>query len=99
MNLNDITSKSSQDAVSNAHQHAPPGSRLAKVLRIAGRILLALVSLAIALFCGFGFLDSFEPGNGLIWKIGYGALACGFFAGAVLFVRGCRANRQQLENQ
>ena len=40
------------------------------------RILGALALIAIALFCGFGFLASFEPGNGWQWKAGYGALGC-----------------------
>jgi hypothetical protein len=58
--------------------------RLGQILRMLARILAALVLLAIALFCAFGFLASFEPGNGLIWKVGYGALGCGFLFGAVL---------------
>jgi len=63
-------------------------SRLGQILRMLARILAALVLLAMALFCAFGFLASFEPGNGLIWKVGYGALACGFLVGAVAFLRG-----------
>jgi hypothetical protein len=64
----------------------------AQVMKILARILGALVLLAMALFCAFGFLASFEPGNGLIWKLGYGALACGFLVGAVALFRGGRKN-------
>lgn len=39
-------------------------------------ILGALALLAIALFCGFGFLRSFEPRNGWEWKARYGTLGC-----------------------
>ena len=49
----------------------------------------AVALLALGLFCGFGFLASFEPGNGLAWKAVYGSLTFGFLAGAVaLFRRG-----------
>jgi hypothetical protein len=40
------------------------------------RILGALALLAIAMFFVFCFLASFESGNGLLWKLGYGALGC-----------------------
>ena len=59
-----------------------------RVLKMIARIFGAFVLLAVALFCVFGFLASFEPGNGLIWKAGYGALACGFLVGAVALFRG-----------
>jgi hypothetical protein len=62
--------------------------RLGQILRMLARILAALVLLAMACFCVFGFLASFEPGNGLIWKVGYGALACGFLIGAVALFLG-----------
>jgi hypothetical protein len=63
-----------------------------RLLRILARILGALVLLAFALFCGFGFLASFEPGNGWQWKAGYGALGCACLFGAVtlLLPRGAR---------
>ncbi len=41
------------------------------------RIVLAMLLFCVAAFCVFGFLASFEPGNGVQWKVGYGALACG----------------------
>ena len=50
--------------------------------------------LAMVLFCAFGFFASFEPGNGLIWKLGYGALACGFLVGAVALLLGVRRKRR-----
>lgn len=66
----------------------PIMNRLLRVVQILGRILGAMSLLAVALFCVFGFLASFEPGNGLPWKIGYGALGCGCLAGSVaLFLR------------
>ena len=61
-------------------------------MKILARILGALVLLAISFFCVFGLLASFEPGNGLIWKVGYGALACGFLVGAVALFRGDKKN-------
>jgi hypothetical protein len=57
--------------------------RLKTLLRIVGALML----LATSLFCTFGFLASFEPGNGFIWKVGYGTLACGFLFGAVALLR------------
>jgi uncharacterized membrane protein len=57
------------------------------------RIVGAFMLLALALFCLFGFLASFEPGNGLLWKAGYGALACGCFAMAVALLIPCRIKR------
>lgn len=71
----------------------PDARPVIKALGILARILGALVLLALFLFCAFGFLASFEPGNGLIWKVGYGALACGFLVGAVVLVRRGIANR------
>jgi hypothetical protein len=47
------------------------------------RILASLPLLAIAGFCVFGFLASFEPGNGMQWKVGYAALGWGCVAGAI----------------
>ena len=38
------------------------------------QILKSLALLSVAGFCGFGFLASFEPGNSLLWKAGYGLL-------------------------
>jgi hypothetical protein len=58
------------------------------VLQITVRILAALALLAIALFCSFGFLASFEPGNGFLWKAGYAALGCGCMTGAFVLFRG-----------
>jgi hypothetical protein len=42
------------------------------------RILGSFALMATSLFCVFGFLASFEPGNGSLWKIGYGTRACGW---------------------
>jgi hypothetical protein len=55
------------------------------------RIISAMVLLCVTAFCVFGFLASFEPGNGLPWKIGYGALVCGGLVGAVTLLVRTRA--------
>lgn len=47
------------------------------VVHAAARILTGLALVAVALFCVFGFLASFEPGNGLPWKVGYGVCGAG----------------------
>ncbi len=55
------------------------------------KVLLSLVLLAIAAFCSFGFLATFEPVDGaLAWRVGYGVaiLACLF--GALRLLRGGR---------
>ncbi|MBJ7256380.1 MAG: hypothetical protein JHD23_09180 [Akkermansiaceae bacterium] len=51
------------------------------------RILAGLALLAAACFCVFGFLASFEPGNGLFWKVVYGALFSGCSFGVVKLLR------------
>jgi len=91
MNANDITVQSGHEVSVNTRQRALLSSLPARVLGNLVRILVAFVSLAMSLFCGFGFLASFEPGpDALLWKIGYGALACVFLMGAVVLVRGLR---------
>jgi hypothetical protein len=61
--------------------------RLMRVLKILVQCLGVLALLAVALFCVFGFLASFEPGNGLPWKLGYGVLGCSCLTGAVALLR------------
>jgi hypothetical protein len=51
------------------------------------RILAGLALLAVACFCVFGFFASFEPGNGLLWKVVYGALFLGCLFGVVALFR------------
>jgi hypothetical protein len=53
------------------------------ILRIVGSLAL----LAIALFCAFGFIASFEPGNGWPWKVVYGVLFFGCLVGVVALLR------------
>jgi hypothetical protein len=60
---------------------------LFRVTPTLARTLGAFALLAIALFCGFGFLASFEPGNGLPWQVIYGVLGCGCLIGAVALLR------------
>jgi hypothetical protein len=57
------------------------------VMQTLARIFGALAMLAIALFCVFGFLAPFEPGNGFLWKVVYGAVGCAFMTGAVALSR------------
>ena len=49
------------------------GSIFSQQLSLVARILSALWLTMLALFCAFGFLASFEPGeNSLVWRTGYG---------------------------
>jgi hypothetical protein len=44
------------------------------------KLVVGVVLLVFAAFCGYGFLASFEPmegGSALAWKIGYGVLGLG----------------------
>lgn len=68
------------------------GRSATAVLRFLSRILGASAVVALGLFCGFGFLASFEPGNGLAWKVICGALMCGFLAGAFALGRSAVKN-------
>jgi hypothetical protein len=54
------------------------------------RVLLGLVLLAIAAFCSFGFLATYEPVDGaLAWRVGYVAAIIACLYGALrLFRRG-----------
>ena len=56
-------------------------------MQTVARIIGVLALLAIAAFCAFGFLASFEPGNGWEWKLGYGAVGCGCLVGVVALLR------------
>ena len=49
----------------------------------ANRGVATLVLLAMAGFCGFGFLASFEPPGHIAWKIGYALSGVACVAGAV----------------
>lgn len=46
------------------------------------KVVLALGLLAVAAFCVFGILATFEPGTALGWRVGYGAalVACTYAA-------------------
>jgi len=63
-----------------------PASPLDRILRS----LVGLILLALAGFCGFGFLASFEvPGPpGLPWKIGYAVAGIVLATGAAVQFRG-----------
>ncbi len=58
------------------------------VIRAVARILGSLALLGVSLFCVFGFLASFEPGNGVEFKLVYGVLGCGCLSGAVILILG-----------
>ncbi|MGH7969766.1 MAG: hypothetical protein ACREIC_13665, partial [Limisphaerales bacterium] len=82
---------SSTHLAKSAHDVRP----FTKFLRFLSRILAALVLLVSGLFCGFGFLASFEPGNGLAWRVVYGALTCCFLSGAFALGRCAMKNSAQ----
>ncbi|MGA2247251.1 MAG: hypothetical protein ABSH48_19850 [Verrucomicrobiota bacterium] len=66
----------------------PPVIRtVARIVSTLARALGAAALLAIASFCVFGFLAAVEPGNGWLWKVGYGAIGSGCLAGAVAMLR------------
>ncbi len=53
------------------------------------RIGFIAVVVAVVLFCGFGFLASFEPGVAIMWRVGYGVVGlAAIAAGAVAIVGG-----------
>ena len=61
-------------------------------MRAFSRILGALTLLALAAFCVFGFLASFEPSetSRLPWKVGYAAMTIVCLTGAVQLLRSGR---------
>lgn len=63
----------------NANRDVRSSSRF---LRLLSRIPGALLLLALGLAFGFAFLESFEPGNGLVWKLLFGALTSACLVGA-----------------
>jgi hypothetical protein len=61
---------------------------LKSTLVFSVRVVSTIVLFCVAGFCVFGFLASFEPNNrvlwnGLLWKVGYGALGCGCLISAI----------------
>lgn len=55
------------------------------------RILLSLVLLAVAAFCCFGLLATFEPvENALAFRVGYGIALVACLLGVVRLLRGSR---------
>ena len=50
-------------------------------LRLAGRLLYALILLACVLFCTFGFLAAGEPGVAVGWRVAYGVLGLAALVG------------------
>jgi hypothetical protein len=52
------------------------------------RVLLAFPLLLFGVFCAYGFLASFEPGDFLIFRILYPALGAVSVAGAVWMILG-----------
>ena len=53
------------------------------------RVLLGLFLLAFTAFCSFGFLATYEPGDGhLTWRIGFGVAIIASLYGVVRLLRG-----------
>jgi len=52
------------------------------VIAIVGSPLL----LAVAAFCVFGFLATFEPGQFMAFRIGYSIVGLGCIAGVILLI-------------
>ena len=53
------------------------------------RVLLALFLLAFTAFCSFGFLATYEPGDGhLTWRISYGIAIMASLYGVLRLLRG-----------
>src|SRR5579859_2097521 len=63
-------------------------------MKTPARVIGALALLALALFCVFGFLASFEPGNGWQWRLGYAALGCACLIGSVALLRSGGGSRK-----
>ena len=52
------------------------------------RVVMAVVLLLLAAFCGYGFLASFEPGAGLAFRIDYPVVGVvSILAAAILLLR------------
>ena len=52
------------------------------LIAIVGSLLL----LAVAAFCVFGFLATFEPGQFMAFRIGYSVVGLGCIAGVILLI-------------
>ena len=92
MKADDKVMEPGHDRSMNPDKWGPDVRRPAQVLKFLIRVLGVVVLLALGLFCLFGFLASFEPGNGWEWKAIYGALFCASFGGAANLVR--RGNKK-----
>jgi hypothetical protein len=57
-------------------------------MRRAVRLVLTMPLLALAVFCAYGFLASFEPGPWLVFRIGYPLLGLACLAGIWFLARG-----------
>jgi Na+/proline symporter len=62
-------------------------------VELLGRLISTVALLCVSAFCVFGFLASFEPGNGLLWKVGYGVLGCGCLTSAIRLLLWRRDNK------
>ena len=52
------------------------------------RMLLAVIFILLALFCLYGLVGSFEPGNSMFWRVGYGLGTLTFFSLGIRFGKG-----------
>ncbi len=57
------------------------------------RVIVAVPLFLFALFCAYGFLASFEPGDFLIFRILYPVLGVASLAGAIWLMLGRRPQR------
>jgi len=57
---------------------------VARVVGVIARLLASLALLAVAGFCAFGFMASFEPGCWWGWKAVYAGLGAACLAGTVM---------------
>ena len=56
-------------------------------MKLFAAILASLLILAIAAFCGFGFLATFEPtDNALVFRVGYTVIGMGCLIGVSFLI-------------
>lgn len=58
------------------------GATMKILLAMIGSVLL----LAVAAFCAFGFLATFEPGDFMVFRVGYAVVGLGCVAGAIAII-------------
>lgn len=69
--------------LANADGGTRAGTRPGNTMILIFRVLLMLVLLAIAAFCLFGFLATFEPPQYPGWRVAYGTVGVICIIGAI----------------